>query len=341
MARDIPQAPVVTTVGAPTSLWQRLLAGLFRLILQLIFKPLVRPPFPLAWQRFIARTLSSITLSESGLDIGRLADLPCGGEVIRSPLGEVDGAVLYLHGGAFCMGSPLSHRAITTYLASRSRSEVWVPDYRLVPEHPASAALEDAVSCYRRILMAGYSADQVIIAGDSAGAGLALSTVLKLRELGLPLPAGITLLSPFVDLSLSGLSSFTNQRLDPMLSRSWLRQGALLYAGHRQRQNPLFSPLYGEFGGLPPMLIQVGSDELLLDDAQRLAQRAAVHGANVRLTMFSGMWHVFQLLVGWLTPADQAMQQVVSFIAECRHVPVIVPDSDIRASSASLQVSSL
>ena len=341
MARDIPLAPVVTTVGAPTSLWQRLLAGFFRLVLLLLFKPLVRPPFPLAWQRWIVRLLSSITLSESGLDVGKMSDVPCGGEVIRSPLGEVDGAVLYLHGGAFCMGSPLSHRSITTYLASRSRSEVWVPDYRLAPEHPAPAALEDAVSCYRRMLMAGYSADQIVIAGDSAGAGLALSTVLKLRELDLPLPGGIVLFSPFVDLALSGLSSFTHQRIDPMLSRAWLRQGALLYAGHRMRQNPLCSPLYGEFGGLPPMLIQVGSDELLLDDAQRLAQRAAVHGARVRLTMFSGMWHVFQLLVGWIKPADEAMQQAVEFIGECRHVPITVPDSGRVASSASLQVSSL
>lgn len=238
MARDIPLAPVVTTVGAPTALWQRLLAGFFRLVLLLLFKPLVRPPFPLAWQRQVARWLSCITLSESGLDIGRMRDVPCGGEVIRSPLGEVDGAVLYLHGGAFCMGSPLSHRSVTTYLASRSRSEVWVPDYRLAPEHPAPAALEDAVSCYRRMLMAGFCADQIVIAGDSAGAGLALSTVLKLRELDLPLPGGIVLLSPFVDLALSGLSSFTHQHIDPMLSRAWLRQGGVAVCGAPDAAEP-------------------------------------------------------------------------------------------------------
>lgn len=308
-----------TEVTAPHSLVQRLLTAVFRTISRLFFKSMVRPPFPIAWQRLVVRILSKITLSnQRGLTIKPLIGVTCGGDVIRPVSQEISSAVMYLHGGGFCVGSPPCYRSITTYIASHSQSEVWVPDYRLAPEYPAPAALDDAMDCYRCMLKAGYKADQIVLVGDSAGAGLVLSMMQKLRNHALPLPAGIVLISPFVDLSLTGESFFVNQRLDPLLSHSFLRHGALLYAGHGQLRNPLYSPLHGEFSDLPAMLIQVGSDEVLLDDAKRLASLATAQGSTVRLTIYLGMWHVFHILAGWLQISDQALDQVVLFIDKCR-----------------------
>lgn len=320
MSREIPRAPLITTIGAATSFGQRFAAAAIRVLARCSFKLLVRPPFSVAMQRGVMRVLSSATLVEPGLESDPIR-LPFGGEILRSPVGDAEGAVLYLHGGAYCAGSPATHRAITSRLASRSRSEVWVPAYRLAPEHPYPAALEDAVECYRHMLMHGYAAEQITIAGDSAGGGLALALAFRLRELDLPLPGGLVLLSPWVDMSFDGESMRLNGSLDPLLSRAWLASSARHYRAGAGRQHAGCSPLFAEFGGMPPMLIQVGSDELLLDDAMRLAQRAAVHGADVRLTQFSGMWHVFQLHVGVLQAADTALDQVAEFIAGRRQLP--------------------
>lgn len=284
---------------------------------------MVRPPFPIAWQRLVVRILSRITFSnQRGLTIKPMIDVACGGDVIRPVAQEINSAVMYLHGGGFCVGSPPCYRAITTYLANHSQSEVWVPDYRLAPEHPAPAALDDAIDCYRAMLTAGHRANRIVLVGDSAGAGLILSMMHKLREQALPLPSGLVLISPFVDLALTGASISDHRYLDPLLSYQLLRQAALLYAGHGQEKNPLYSPLYGESTGeltdLPRMLIQVGSDEMLLDDARRLARAVTTQGSAVQLTIYSGMWHVFHVLAGWLQIADQALDQVVLFIDKCR-----------------------
>ncbi len=280
---------------------------------------MVRPPFSIAWQRLVVRILSKITLSnQRGLTIKPLIGVACGGDVIRPVSQETSGAVMYLHGGGFCVGSPPCYRSITTYLANHSQSEVWVPDYRLAPEHPAPAALDDVIDCYRCMLKAGFNANRIVLVGDSAGAGLILSMMQELRDQALPLPSGLALISPFVDLALTGESISSHRYLDPLLSYQLLRQAALLYAGHGQEKNPLYSPLYGEFADLPPMLIQVGSDEVLLDDAKRLACLATAQGTTVRLTIYLGMWHVFHVLAGWLQIADQALDQAVVFIDKCR-----------------------
>ncbi len=332
MTRDIPRAPLITTVGAPASPAQRAAISLLRGLTRASFKLLVRPPFTMGAQRVISSTLARCVPVERGLD---RSCLPCGGDLLRPAVGVPDGAVLYLHGGAFCMGSAATHRAITSRLASRSHSEVWVPNYRLAPEHPYPAALDDALECFRQMLIAGHPADRIVLAGDSAGAGLALALAFRLREQGLPMPGGLLLCSPWVDLSFDGESMRLNARLDPMLSRLRLMICARHYRGDEGRQNPGCSPLFAEFGGMPPMLIQVGSDELLLDDAIRLAQRAAVHGADVRLTQFSGMWHGFQLHAGLLPIAATALDQAGAFIAGCRQLPVRSASSATKGWSAS------
>ena len=320
MSREIPRAPLITTVGAPTGFGQRAVTATLRALSRASVKLLVRPPFSVGSQRMVARLQAGLAASEPGLNVDPLL-LPFGGEIISPAVGDADGAILYLHGGAYCSGSPASVRPITTRLAASSRSEVWVPAYRLAPEHPYPAALDDAVDTYRQMLMHGHAADQIVIAGDGAGAGLALALAFRLRELSLPLPAGLALLSPWVDMSFDGESMRLNGALDPLLSRAWLAACARHYRAGAGRQNPHCSPLFNEFGGMPQMLIQVGSDELLLDDATRLAQRASVHGADVRLTVFSGMWHVFQRHADVLQVADQALQQLAGFIAQCRQVP--------------------
>ncbi len=257
MARNALKASVETEVTAPHSLVQWLLSVVFRSISRLFFKSMVRPPFPIAWQRLVVRILSKITLSnQRGLTIKPLIGVACGGDVIRPVSQEISSAVMYLHGGGFCVGSPPCYRSITTYIASHSQSEVWVPDYRLAPEYPAPAALDDAMDCYRCMLMAGYKANQIILVGDSAGAGLVLSMMQKLREQALPLPSGLALISPFVDLALTGESISNHRHVDPLLSYQLLRQAALLYAGRGQEKNPAYSPLYGELADLPRILIQ-------------------------------------------------------------------------------------
>ena len=222
--------------------------------------------------------------------------------------------LLYLHGGAYVIGGPGSHRKLASQLGHATRRAVFFVDYRLAPEHPFPAALDDAIAAYRWLLDHGHAAEHIVLAGDSAGGGLALAAALSLHGRKISLPAALVLISPWTDLTLSGESHTTKAAADPMLSAAWLADSARRYANGHPLQTPLLSPLFGSLAGLPPMLIQVGSEEILLSDAERLAQRAQAAGTQVTLTRFDGLWHDFQVHAGMLPDADRALAQIGEYV---------------------------
>jgi len=301
-------APVEFT---PPALTQPLLRGVIRGGLRLLFRSLVRPPTPIALQRGMLRLL---TLSVAPHGITRssstIGGRPC--EWQRPP--DDGGRVfLYLHGGAYLIGSPATHRAITGALAKLGKLAVCALDYRLAPEHRYPAALEDSVAAYQALLTAGYRAEQIVIGGDSAGGNLALITALRLQELGLPRPGALVCFSPVTDFSATQLHN--PPAGDPLLNPVWMEQAIKLYCPPgMERQDPRLSPVYADVRGLPPTLIQVGGDELLLNDSRRFAEHAKAAGCNVQLEVYPGLWHVFQAHLGLLKAADFAMARVIGFL---------------------------
>jgi acetyl esterase/lipase len=230
------------------------------------------------------------------------------------PAAPVAGIILYLHGGAYVVGSIASHREYLVRLANATRAKILAINYRLAPEHPFPAALEDAVSAYRWLLAGGAPPGDLLLAGDSAGGGLALAALLALRAGDDPLPAGAICLSPWVDLALTGASVRTKAAVDPILTPASLETSARLYAAGHALTDPLISPLYAALDGLPPLLIQAGSDEILLDDALRLAERARRAGVAVTLEVWEGLFHVFPI-TPFLPESAQALARIAAFVA--------------------------
>ncbi len=224
--------------------------------------------------------------------------------------------VLYLHGGAFAMGSPATHRPITTAIAHRAGARVVACDYRLTPEHPWPAGLEDAVSVYDGMLTMGTPAGRIVLAGDSAGGNLVLSTLHAIKRRGLPMPAGAVCLSPWCDLAGRSRSVITNATREAMLPAELLPDMARLYAGSEDLTEPTISPLYGDFTGFPPLLLHVGSEEILTDDAVRLHDAAAAAGASSTLTVWPGLPHVFHIFARVLPEARAALDEISRFIRD-------------------------
>lgn len=240
------------------------------------------------------------------------------GEWLRPELQAGQGVVLYLHGGAYTGGSCTTHRALAARLASASKHRVFNLDYRLAPESPFPAALDDALGAYRQ-LRSAYPGAPVAISGDSAGAGLALSLAINLRDQGLEPPAALALMSPWTDLTLSNQTHSTKAPVDPYFpSTERLAVAARHYAGDTPLHHPLVSPHYAEFHDLPPSLIHVGDLEALLDDSLILADRMKAQGSTVALKVFPGMWHVWQTLGGRMPEADQSVRELGSFL--CAHL---------------------
>jgi acetyl esterase/lipase len=239
------------------------------------------------------------------------------------------GVILYLHGGAYALGSIDAHRAFLARLANATAMDVLAIDYRLAPEHPFPAALEDATAAYLWLVSQGIDPAQVIIAGDSAGGGLTLATLVALRNDGKPLPAGAVCISPWTDLALTGASIERKASADPVLDADDLVIYARYYAGERDLTSPLISPLYADLTGLPPLLIQVGTDEILLDDAARCADRARAAGVEVTLEIWDGMFHVFQMLP-FLRETKNALEHIAAFASQvitgsCSGIPSSLP----------------
>jgi acetyl esterase/lipase len=234
-------------------------------------------------------------------------------EWIEAP-GADSGALLYLHGGAFALGSIAVYREWVARLARATKTRALLVGYRLAPEHPYPAALDDATAAYLWLLQEGVAASKILFAGDSAGGGLALSTLVGLRDAGQPLPAGAVCISPWTDLALTGASIRDQAPADPILSPEQLETYAGYYAGSLERTEPLLSPLYADLQGLPPLLIQVGENEILLDDAVRCAARARAAGVEVALETWEGMFHGFYMLP-FLAETKRALFSIAAFVS--------------------------
>lgn len=238
----------------------------------------------------------------------------CPGEWLLPQQQDGEGVVLFLHGGAYTGGSCITHRALAARLACSSRHRVFNPAYRLAPEHPFPAALDDAVAAYRGLRLAHPGA-AIGLSGDSAGGGLALALAISLRDHGIAAPAALALMSPWTDLALSHPTHVTKAALDPYFpSKERLSVAARHYAGDTSLQHPLVSPHYAQLHQLPPTLIHVGTLEALLDDSRMLAERMNAQGSSASLKVFPGMWHVWQTLAGRMREADQSVAELGAFL---------------------------
>lgn len=222
--------------------------------------------------------------------------------------------VVYLHGGGYCIGSLGTHRPMLTHLAAAIGGRVLSVDYRLAPEHPHPAALDDAVAGYRYVLASGVPPARIVIAGDSAGGGLCLATLVALRDGGDPLPAAGVCISPWADLTQSGATVHTAAEADPMVRAADLDRWAACYRGRLPADDPAVSPLFADLAGLPPLLIEVGTAEVLLDDARRVAARATDAGVAVSLHVADDMIHVWHFFAGLVPEADDGIARVAAFI---------------------------
>lgn len=227
------------------------------------------------------------------------------------PTGRV---FLHLHGGGYVMGDPAGSRGFTVALARASAVEVVSVDYRLGPTHPFPAAVDDAAAVYAALLETGLSPDAIAIGGESAGGGLAVAALLAARDQGLPLPACCVAMSPWADLACQGDSYVTRQDGDPLLTRGVLLEMARDYLAGADAAQPYASPARADLTGLPPLLIQVGADEVLLDDATVLADRARACGVDVDLQVWPGMIHVWQMFAGLLPEADEAISKIAEML---------------------------
>jgi acetyl esterase/lipase len=224
-------------------------------------------------------------------------------------------AMLYLHGGGYTMGSCNTHRALASNLSAAISGPVLLIDYRLAPEHPFPAAVDDARAAWHFLLaQPDVSPARAVIAGDSAGGGLTAATLLALKDASEPLPAGIVCLSPFVDMEATGASYRTVAAEDPMITKDMVQRLRSAYVGEGDPRNPLASPVHGDWTGAPPMLIQVGRAEVLLDDSRTLARVAREAGVEVDLQEWDRMVHVFQMFSGLIDEADNAIARVGEFV---------------------------
>lgn len=224
------------------------------------------------------------------------------------------GVVLYLHGGAYVMGSPKSHRNLSANIALASKTKVLTIDYRLAPEHPFPGAVEDAAKAYRWLLKKGFNPQKIVIAGDSAGGGLTIATILKLRELKLPLPGAAVCLSPWFDLEGLGESVQKLNQSDPMIDVEALRVFAKYYVTDEHLRNPLAAPLYADLKGLPPIYIQVSTSELLYDDTLRFEKKAKEAGIELKIDTWQKTVHVWQLFGSLLPEAGQAIKKIGAYV---------------------------
>jgi monoterpene epsilon-lactone hydrolase len=236
------------------------------------------------------------------------------GEWVRARRTRRDAVLLYLHGGGYVIGSPASHRNLVAAIGEASRLSAFSADYRMGPEAPFPGAVEDAVAAYRGLLDSGVAPSRLAIAGDSAGGGLTIATLVALREGNVPLPATAVVLSPWVDLSGSGASMRTRAKRDPMVSMDELHKMAAAYLGGADPRTPLASPLFADLAGLPPLLIQVGSEEILYDDTVRLAERAGGAGVEVSVEYWGGMVHVWQAFHPILSEGRDAIERIGAYL---------------------------
>lgn len=298
---------------------QRLLASSLSWSLRLFGKPFFRPAIPVSFARNGLKVLARVTHQPA--EVSRTASTLGGvpGECLLPPAANPSAAVLYLHGGAYVAGAPASHRSLTAHLARACGQRVQVIDYRLAPENPFPAALDDAIAAYLALIDNGFAAEQITLAGDSAGGGLSLATAMRLRDEGHPLPGALVLLSPWCDLTLAASSQPVSVK-ETLLTWPGLARCARLYAGDNVTE-PYVSPLHGDFSGLPRTQIIVGTEEILLPDSERTFEALRNAGVDAHLTVYEDMWHVFPVHAGMLHHADDAIGRMAAFIRGESHYP--------------------
>jgi acetyl esterase/lipase len=236
------------------------------------------------------------------------------GEWVRARKARNDAVLLYLHGGGYIVGSPKSHRHLAAALGAAGGVSVFSADYRMAPEHPFPAAVDDGVAVYKALLDSGIAAGKIAIAGDSAGGGLTLATLLAARDKGLPMPACAVAISPWADLAQSGEAYRTRAGRDPMITKDGLDQMAAAYLGGADAKTPLASPAYADFRGLPPLLIQVGTEEALHSDAETVRARAEEAGVEVSFESWAGMVHVWHAFHPILSEGRDAVARIGSYL---------------------------
>jgi acetyl esterase/lipase len=273
-------------------------------------------PRPVGWDERRARIEEVAAVDGPPADVS-FTPLDAGGvpaEWSRTLEADRTRAVLFLHGGGYCSGSIASHRTMAGGIAKAAGVGALAVAYRLAPEHPFPAALDDVLAAWRFLRGIGFDADRLAVAGDSAGAGLALALMLRLRDAGEPQPAAAWLVSPWVDLTMSGATIASKDAVDPLIHGPYLAELAAAYLAGDDPRDPLVSPLFADLAGLSPALIQVGSDETLLDDAVRLAGRLGAADVAVRLEVWPGMTHAFPLWAARLPSGRAALDGAGAFL---------------------------
>jgi monoterpene epsilon-lactone hydrolase len=286
----------------PSGARERIVAAVLRAALRILLKPALSPRVPITAQRRWLRQLARLNRPAGDVEIASGTAGGVAGEWLGRRAENANGAIFYLHGGGFCVGSPATHRALTSRLARAAGLPVFAADYRLAPEHPFPAALEDAISVYRALCEAG----PVVLTGDSAGARLALTTALAAAERGLRPPTALVLFSPWIDLA----NVPDETRTEVMTGAAWLRACAKHFGSTAATPSPLRADLHA----LPPTLIQAGADELLCCDAVDLHNALEKAGVAVRCEIIPERWHAFQLHAGMLPSAGAAVARAAAFI---------------------------
>jgi epsilon-lactone hydrolase len=290
----------------------------WRVMTRLLFRYGANPALPPeVRRRRMDRLLGTVRLPRGT----RVEPVMAGGvpaEWIVPPGVETDAVLLYLHGGGYAAGSFVTHRLVAEKVAQAASVRALLPAYRLAPEHHFPAAVDDAVAVYRWLIQEhGADPARVVVAGDSAGGGLTISLAVSARHAGVPLPAALVCVSPWTDLAGTGESMRTKAGIDPCFTPEGLYLQAREYLGDADPTHPLASPLYADLRGLPPLLVQVGEDELLLDDARRLVERARAAGVDAALEVWPGLWHIFATQ-GTFPESREAMRRLGHFLR--RHV---------------------
>jgi epsilon-lactone hydrolase len=267
---------------------------------------------PIDQRREAGEHAEDATLEPLGVTFAPVVDL--GGFWAESPNGPPERAILYLFGGGYMLGSPASRRKTAGHLALAAQARVLVPNYHLAPEHRFPAAVDDAVQAYEWLVAHRGKPSRIVVAGDSSGGGLAVSTVIAARDRGLSMPAGVVALSPWADLTCSGESMKSREATDLECTRAGLLQMAGWYLGGADPRQPLASPVFADFTGLPPLLCLVGGDEILLDDTIRLVRNAGITGADATAFIAGGMQHGFPIWAGVFPEADAAIALIGDWV---------------------------
>ena len=263
--------------------------------------------------------LAAIARLPKGTVISPLDAPGLSGEWVRVPQSRADRVILYLHGGAFCMGSPTSHRNLVAWMCASAGARALSLAYPLAPEHPFPAALEHTRAAYRYLRSRGVAPQRIAFAGDSAGGNLVLASLVMLRDAGETLPAAAVCISPPTDLTGASESLVSRAHLDPMVKLESVAPLCTAYVGDARPDDPLVSPLAADLRGLPPLLIHVGSHEILFDDSMRFARKAIEAGVDVRLEIGKELWHVWHAAAPYVPESTKAIRRIGEFLR--RQVP--------------------